>query len=76
MFQEGGDRGRVGVVEGGQCGEEFKQEDFQGQEEVKMDDKGLDLYSCMSVLSFLFWSEVYIKYNSVLKSIILRKDRP
>ena len=58
MFQEGGDRGRVGVVEGGQCGEEFKQEDFQGQEEVKMDDKGLDLYSCMSLLSFLFWSEV------------------
>ena len=39
VLQERGDRGGVGVGEGGQCGEELQQEDFEGEEEVIMDDK-------------------------------------
>ena len=41
LLQERGDRGRVGVVEGGQCGEELQQEDLEGEEEViaDMNDK-------------------------------------
>ena len=45
ILQERGDRGGVGVVEGGQCGEELQQEDLEGQEEMivlDMNDMGQD----------------------------------
>ena len=34
ILQERGDRGRVGVVEGVQCGKEFQQEAVEREEEV------------------------------------------
>ena len=34
ILQERGDRGRVGVVEGVQCGKECQQEDVEREEEV------------------------------------------
>ena len=39
ILQERGDRGGVGVVEGGQCGEELQQKDLEGEEEMILDDK-------------------------------------